>query len=191
MLVTAAVLCLSAKADQQPPKLRLPDSVSPASYRVALTLDPAKDSFDGTIKIKVDIKEPVEIIWLNAAQLHPTSAVLKSSGKTLSATVVDGDEDFVGLKFDSAVPAGKSEIDIVYTGAIQTQGSAGIFRMLDNGNKYLYTQFESIDARRAFPCFDEPSYKVPWQLTLTIPSGDTAVSNTTIAKQEEHGSETT
>ena len=56
----------------------------------------------------------------------------------------------------------------------------GVFRQKDGDDWYVFTQFETTDARRAFPCFDEPSYKVPWQLTLRIPSGTTAVSNTPI-----------
>jgi len=59
--------------------------------------------------------------------------------------------------------------------------------MTDNGTDYLFTQFESTDARGAFPCFDEPSYKVPWQLSLDVPQRDTAVSNTPVVKQETRG----
>ena len=59
--------------------------------------------------------------------------------------------------------------------------------MEDGGNHYIYTQFESTDARDAFPCFDEPSYKVPWQLTLHVPAEDTAVSNTPIASETSEG----
>jgi alanyl aminopeptidase len=52
---------------------------------------------------------------------------------------------------------------------------------------YAYTQFEAIDARRAFPCFDEPSWKVPWRLTLRVPEKDTAVSNTPVASETALG----
>ena len=56
--------------------------------------------------------------------------------------------------------------------------------MEEDGNHYIFTQFEDTDARAAFPCFDEPSYKVPWQLTLQIPQKYDAVSNTPIEKHE-------
>ena len=182
---------LLATADQQPPKLRLPDVAAPTSYKAALTLDPAKDTFDGRIQIALDVKQSVDLLWLNGVKLHIVSASLKSGSKTLAATAVDGGNEFVGLKFDSAIPSGRGELMIQYSGAIRTQDSSGIFRMLDNGNKYLYTQFEATDARAAFPCFDEPSYKVPWQLTLTVPSSDTAMSNTSISKQQTNGGQTT
>src|SRR5262249_26203490 len=65
-----------------------------------------------------------------------------------------------------------------YTGKVRHPDSSGIFRADDAGNRYLLTQFEDTDARDAFPCFDEPGYKVPWQLTLRVPIGSKAVSNT-------------
>ena len=188
--VTAA-FCSLANADPQPPKLRLPDVAAPTSYKAQLHLDPAKDTFSGSIQIMVDIKQPVDLLWLNGTKLNLSSAVLKIAGQTLKAAPVDGGADFVGLKFDSSAPTGSGEIDIDYTGQVRQQDSSGIFGMVDNGNKYIYTQFESTDARDAFPCFDEPSYKVPWQLTLTVPSSDTAISNTTIASQKQNGNETT
>jgi alanyl aminopeptidase len=109
----------------------------------------------------------------------------------LAAKVIDGGDDFVGFQFPSTLPSGRAELDIEYTGVVRKQDSSGIFRMLDNGNKYLYTQFENTDARDAFPCFDEPSYKVPWQLSLTIPSSDTALSNTAIVRKQKNGAQTT
>lgn len=189
MSLTSA-FCIAAKADPQPPKLRLPETIAPESYKAQLTLDPAKDSFEGKIQIKVNAKEASHVIWLDGAKLTVSSVVYKSGGQTMKGTVALEGDDFIGLKFDTAVPVGPGEIDMVYQGAVRTQDSSGVFRMLDNGNKYLYTQFESTDARDAFPCFDEPSYKVPWQLTLTVPSDDTAISNTEIANQEKQGGQT-
>src|SRR5581483_1389680 len=74
-------------------------------------------------------------------------------------------------------PAGAARLHLEYDGKISTRDSAGIFRARDAGENYLFTQFESIDARRAFPCFDQPNFKTPWQLTLHVPHPDTAISN--------------
>jgi len=185
-LLLVAALAASAAA-QTPPQLRLPNSVAPLSYKAQLTLDPGKDNFLGSIQIQIKVNTPVQTIWLNASKLHVSSATLKS----VKATVLDGGDDFVGFKFPSTLPLGTAELDINYTGVIRKQDSSGIFLMLDNGNKYLYTQFENTDARDAFPCFDEPSYKVPWQLTLTVPSSDTAISNTSITNTQKNGDQTT
>jgi alanyl aminopeptidase len=93
----------------------------------------------------------------------------------------------VGLQFDSPVPPGPAEIKIDYSGTVITKNSTAIFRQQDNGTWYIFSQFEATDARGAFPCFDEPAYKTPWQLTLNIPAADTAISNTTVSSESSVG----
>jgi len=174
-------------AAEQAPTLRVPGTVAPTSYRADLTLDPGKTTFEGTIDIKVDIKRPVDTIWLNAIELKLQDASIETSGKSIPAKIVPGGTDFVGLQLDGQAAAGPGDIKIRYTGSVRLHNSAGVFRMEDNGNRYLFTQFESTDARAAFPCFDEPSYKVPWQLTLNVPASDTAISNTSPEHEETRG----
>ena len=175
-------------ASETKPTLRLPDTVAPTSYRVELTLDPAKETFSGQISIRIDIKKPVGTIWLNANGISVSEASLQISDKTMAAKASQGGDDFLSLDFPSQINVGSGELNIHYTGKVRLKDSSGVFRMEDNGNKYIFTQFESTDARGAFPCFDEPSYKVPWQLTLTIPPSDSAISNTPIAKETTNGS---
>ncbi len=172
---------------QEPPTLRLPTTVAPTSYRVELKLDPDQKSFSGFIAIKVDIKQRVKTIWLNGTDIAISDAVLKTGSNDLKANPVVSGTDFVGLTFDSDVPEGSGEIDIHYTGRVREQDSSGVFHMTNNGNDYLFTQFEATDARGAFPCFDEPSFKVPWQLTIDVPQKDVAVSNTPVLHEETHG----
>lgn len=188
LIATCAVVFTSSlAAAQQPPKLRLPDTVAPTSYRVHLTLDPNKNSFSGQISIRIDIKRATKLIWLNGAGISISQASLRSGNQSLSAKPVNGGSDFVGLQFDSEVPAGAADLEIQYTGKVRQHDSSGVFHMAEDGNDYLFTQFESTDARGAFPCFDEPSYKVPWQLTLNVPRADDAVSNTPIVKDAVEG----
>ncbi len=66
---------------------------------------------------------------------------------------------------------------------ISRKDKAGIFQVKDGDHWYIYSQFEEISARRAFPCFDEPAYKVPWQVTLNVPSNDGAFSNTPVLSE--------
>ncbi|MBV8903159.1 MAG: ERAP1-like C-terminal domain-containing protein [Acidobacteriia bacterium] len=182
-LLLAGYLCSSAFADQAP-TLRLPETVAPESYRVELKLDPSQPNFSGSIAIRVNIKTASDTIWLNANHITVEEATFESGGNKVSAKPEAHGDDFLALHFPSPVPAGSGEVHIRYTGAIRQQDSSGIFHMTDNGNDYLFTQFEQIDARAAFPCFDEPSYKVPWQLTLDVPENDTAVSNTSPQHEE-------
>jgi alanyl aminopeptidase len=183
--IVVAFSCLAVA--QQPPHLRLPDTVAPKSYRVHLTLDPNKDSFGGHIVIQIVVRQPANLIWLNGTDISISNASMKSNGQNISAKPVNGGTDFVGLQFDSQVPSGPAELDIQYTGTVRQHDSSGVFHMAENGNDYLFTQFESTDARGAFPCFDEPSYKVPWQLTLDVPKEYEAVTNTPIVKNATEG----
>lgn len=191
-----ALFCLSLAtlfpiAAQEAPTLRLPDTAAPVSYKAALVLDPSKTTFSGDISIKVAIKQPSEILWLNGTQLTVQKAQLTKRGKTYDAKVTPTGNDFLGLHFDSEIPAGNAELQISYTGHVRQQDSSGIFHMEDRGNQYIYTQFESTDARDAFPCFDEPGYKVPWQLKVTIPSQYAAISNTSPGKESSSGDQKT
>lgn len=178
--------CLSLGA-QETPTLRLPDTAAPVSYKVDLKLDPAQPTFSADIDIQLSIKQPIETLWLNATKIEVQSARLIAGGKTYDAKATPSGDDFLALRFDSQLPAGSAELRITYTGHVRQQDSSGVFFMEDNGNKYLYTQFESTDARDVFPCFDEPSYKVPWQLTLSIPREYTAISNTPVLHEDAEG----
>ena len=184
-LATLAIFCTAAIAAGQPPKLRLAEveNVAPTSYKVDLKLDPEKDSFTGSIIINLDVKQPVQTIWLNQEKITVASATLTSGGKTLTAKTIPGGDDFVGFQFDAQIPAGAAQMTISYTGAVIQKNSTAVFRQQDNGNWYIFSQFEPTDARGAFPCFDEPSYKVPWQLTLHVPAQDSAISNTAALQQ--------
>jgi len=176
----ALLFAAVSSAAAAPPELRLSEveKVQPLSYRAELNLDPTKTDFTGTIHIRLSIPEPLSTLWLNASKITVQSASLKAGEKSLPATVVPGGDDFIGFQFPQPSPVGNAEMTIHYAGHIRVGDGAGIFAATDKGEKYLLTQFEATDARDAFPCFDEPSYKVPWQLTITHPAGTSAVSNT-------------
>src|SRR5262249_11609081 len=185
--------CAVAMAAPVPPKLRLGEAqkIEPSSYKVELTVDPKKAPFSGLIQIRLRVLQPTRTIWLNASKIGVESAKLHLKGRTLAAKAGAAAPDFLSLQFDSSVPEGDAELEIRYHGEVRQSDSAGIFRTLDKGNHYIITQFEQTDARDAFPCFDEPNYKVPWQLTLHIPAADSAVSNTTISSDREEGAQRT
>jgi len=159
-----------------PPQLRLPETVRPVHYAVDLTIVPGKTTFTGTGDIEIDVREPQSLIWINATELNIHQAVLRTGGQTLTATVVPGDSNSVGLSFNAPV-RGRSVLHLAWDGRISTKSSAGVFELTSAGQHYVYTQFEPTDARRAFPCFDQPSFKVPWLVTLHVPKEDKAFAN--------------
>jgi alanyl aminopeptidase len=175
-------------APATPPKLRLGEvqDVAPVRYRAELTLDPAKESFSGSVQIALAIHKPLTVLWLNASKIGIEGVELKTAAGSQSAQTIPGGDDFVGLRFPAPLAAGTGELTIQYTGRLRQPGT-GVFRVQDKGEQYLLTQFEATGARDAFPCFDEPSYKTPWQLTLRIPAGDRAVSNTPVESETASG----
>jgi alanyl aminopeptidase len=181
--------CLSAGAAEGPPKTRLGEveSILPRSFSAELTLDPDKSVFSGSIVIRMEIQQPLRTLWLNQERITIQSATLTSGGRELRASVVPGGDDFVGLRFESTVPAGAAVATVRYTGVVEEKNSSGIFRQREGGDWYIYSQFEPTDARAAFPCFDEPSYKAPWQLTLRVPEKNTAIGNTPVASETRAG----
>jgi len=169
----------------EPPKLRLDGSARPLRYVVDLIIVPDRDTFQGTVDIDVDVRTPSTIIWLNAIGLAVTEASFHpESGPALPAKTVPGGDQFTGFSFDRDV-SGKGTLHVAYQGKISRNSSAGIFQLKEDRDWYVYSQFEPTDARRAFPCFDEPGFKVPWQITLHVPRDDMALSNTPVQSQSK------
>ncbi|HEV8038709.1 MAG TPA: M1 family metallopeptidase [Bryobacteraceae bacterium] len=177
LFVTCSLAAALAAPTLEPPKLRLPDNVQPIRYAVDLTIVPDRDTFRGAVDISIDIRTATPVIWLNASDLQIQEASFRpASGAPTKAEVLDGGKDFAGFSFDHPV-SGKGILHVAYQGKISRNSSAGLFQMKEADQWYVYSQFEPTDARRAFPCFDEPGFKVPWQLTLHVPKNDVAVAN--------------
>ncbi|MFZ4479663.1 MAG: M1 family metallopeptidase [Rhodoferax sp.] len=180
-LIEAVFFVLTAMpmmASAQALAMRLPGGVEPLGYRLALTIDPDQASHSGEVWIGVDVKAETRSIRLHASDIAVAAAELRIAGASHLATARALDGKLLELSFDRPVPAGKGELKIAFSGRIDDKGSQGLFRQKEGGDWYVFTQFEASDARRAFPAFDEPGWKVPWKLALTIPQSLTAVANT-------------
>src|SRR5512137_2372735 len=156
-----------------PPKLRLPPSVAPTHGALDLRIDPAAERYRGTARYQVRLAQPARVIWLHAEGLEIERATV--GGRAARATRAPG--GFLGLAVDPPAPAGELEVAIDFAGTLDRERSRGAYAVQDAGQWYAYTFFEPIDARRAFPCFDEPGFKIPWQVTLHAKAGDVAVAN--------------
>jgi aminopeptidase N len=174
---TAPLASADAAPAAPPPGIRLPTTVKPLRYAPTLTLLSDALNLEGSIDIDVALSEPTSILWLNAAGLRVSEAHLEVSGVSRPARVVPGGADHLGFAFDSA-PAGKARLHVTYSADVSEKDDRGVFAEKEDGVSYIFSQFENIDARRAFPCFDEPTFKVPWQLTLKVKQTDVALSNT-------------
>jgi cytosol alanyl aminopeptidase len=186
-----AAASTTAPADEapetRPPALRLADTVRPVRYRPSLTLVPDSDRFDGVMEIDLDVLAATPVVWLNAQDIEVSAAEARAGGAALPGRVLAQPKDFVGIAFDRPLPPGSALLRLTYTGRISRRDSAGVFQTEEGGRWYVSTHFEPIDARRAYPCFDEPSFKAPWQLTLRIKTGQLAFANTAVERQRDMG----
>jgi alanyl aminopeptidase len=176
------------KAAPASPTLRLPTRARPTSYTAELSLDPAAPTFQGTLVIDLQVVEPTDVVWLHGRHLTVKEASLTAGEQTLAATPVKGSGDFLGFTFERPLAVGPAKLRITYEALLSEREVSGAFRSQENGEWYAFTQFEPLGARRVFPCFDEPGFKVPWQLTFHVPAGVVAVTNTPLVNEEPRAS---
>src|ERR1039458_1893114 len=163
---------------------RLSSTVIPSAYRVRLSPDLDAATFEGTVDIDVEVTEPVTSLALNAIELEVSRATVRTSNGDVASSSPSLDETYETATFTFAEPlrVGASTISLTFTGILNDQlrgfylstfeDSAGIT------HRIATTQFEATDARRAFPCWDEPAFKATYEVTLDIPEHLSAFSNT-------------
>ena len=159
---------------------RLPRNIRPSAYRAELSVDLKQDRFQGDIEIDLDLSAASPRIHLHALALTLTSATATVAGRTVSPTaiVADADSETATLEFNEPLPAGSSTLHLSWTGNF-SPGLRGLYR----AGRIAVTQFEAADARRVFPCFDEPAFKSTWSLVLRdVPSDVQAISNSAIVE---------
>ena len=164
---------------------QLPDTVRPTHYLLDLTIDPTAPRFSGNVEIDVEIKKPAREIYLHGRELTVDAVSARfADGTSVKGTYEQVHETGVAkLDFESELPKGKATLHFVYSAPFETTPDA-LTSMSDNGEKYAWTQFEEISARRAFPSFDEPRFKTPFDIAITARKTDTAVANTRSEKEE-------
>ena len=160
---------------------RLPTTVIPSHYSLTFTPDLKAATFTGLETIDVDLKEASKTIVLNSAEIEFQSVTIKAGGKEQTATVsTDNDKEQTTFTFPDTIPAGPAVLTVHYTGILNDK-LRGFYLSKTEKRNYAVTQFESTDARRAFPSFDEPAFKATFTITLIIDKADTAISNSAIA----------
>lgn len=177
-----------------PPPVGLDDRVVPLGYFLDLDLDPDRLAYRGEVTIFIDIKEPARVLWLNSENLAIDGATLRMwhqpedrSGTEerpieIGTPELEPRPGLIGLPLAEQVPAGKAVLNLRFRGALGSQ--VGLFRQETEGRYYIFTDFEPIDARRAFPCFDQPRFKTTWSVHLRVPDGMLGLSNMPVESQE-------
>ncbi|WNG51126.1 M1 family metallopeptidase [Archangium minus] len=164
---------------------RLPLTIRPRRYAATLTLDMEGKSFTGQQTIELDLEKPSNEIILHAIALQLGEVTFRAgNGKSFKPTElrpVQASETVV-LRFNEPLPQGEGALDVAWTGRF-TEGLRGLYA----AGKVAATQFEAADARRLFPCFDEPAFKARWALTVRVPPGLTTLANGALVKDEQDG----
>ena len=156
---------------------RLPTTVRPLHYSLTLTPDLKAATFTGSEVIDVTLADATSSITLNAHDLAFQSVKIEAAGKDQTAAVtLDKEKQQATFTVPEELPAGKARISIQYTGILNGD-LRGFYLSKTERRNYAVTQFESTDARRAFPSFDEPAFKATFDISLIVDKGDTAISN--------------
>jgi puromycin-sensitive aminopeptidase len=171
----------------------LPESSRPSKYRIKLHPDLKNFTFDGEQSVDIQVLEPTSKIVLNAIDLKISSVTLHAMGTTLTnpSVSMDKDSETATLDFGETIQPGDARLEMAFTGELNDK-LMGFYRSeytsQDGETRYLATtQFEPTDARRAFPCWDEPAKKATFEVTLVFSDEYQAVSNTPVVEEAVPG----
>ncbi len=178
LLLSAAALLQNARAEA-PPTGKLPDDVRPLAYALHLKIDPHADRFSGEVRIRLRLTKPTDHLWLHASEIQISKMVLiDASGKTHEATLTQRDPSGVAeVAIGGVIAAQDAELAIEYNAAFNAK-LQGLYKVQVGHDPYAVTQMEPTAARYAFPCFDEPRFKTPFDITLQVPKDLVGVANT-------------
>jgi aminopeptidase N len=163
---------------------RLPASIVPVSQTIELRLDPSQSDFSGHTTINLTIGQTTDRIGINQVGLDMTSIVLSSAGAGRILHATDGEWEIAWLADGNEIAPGDYVLTIDFGGRFSTD-ALGMYHVSFEDNDYLFTQMESMYARRAFPVFDEPAFKIPYTLTISAPSGLVVIANMPVASTTE------
>ncbi len=181
----------SDHAEAQDAKLfRLPTDVIPERYNIELKPDLESFTFCGFETITVQVLSPTRSITVNAQELDLLEAfVIDAEGTRLDASItMDEEHEFAHLSFQGVLGQRSWQLNLSFKGVLN-ENLKGFYRSFYNNERLgeraiATTQFESTDARRAFPCFDEPQLKATFKVSLIVPEEYTVLSNGEIVKEE-------
>lgn len=190
----AANAAAAAPADPAPEArsipTQLPGNVIPHQYKISIVPDAGNLQFSASVLSDVEILEATDRITLNAADLEFDAITLENAHGVLlhpARFSVDPVAQTATFHFQNPLRPGRHKLAIDYRGKINTQ-PYGFFALdyetAEGGKRSLYTQFQSSDARRLFPGWDEPQYRTPFHLTVHVPAGQDSISNMPPAKSE-------
>ena len=163
---------------------RLATDVRPSHYELRFDLDLEQWRSSGTARITLSLGRPAREVTLHACDLD--ISVARADGEPALRVSYDEDAQTATLEFASELAAGEHVLHLEWQGEIR-EALRGLYRSTRPGERYAATQFEAADARRAFPCFDEPEFKARFRVELVHQTGVAAIANAPIENVEDRG----
>ena len=169
---------------------KLPKQVVPTEYSIRIVPNIDKLTFTGTETVKLSVRAPVRELVLNALEIEVAKAAVDGKPLPGSAIKIDKKNELLTITLPAQISPGDHSLELSFSGKINQQGQ-GLFyahyQEQGTGKKKLVlgTQFEATDARRFFPCWDEPSFRARFQLTAVVPKNWLAVSNMPVESERK------
>lgn len=174
----------STEPRETAPEGLLPTGVTPQHYRLALEIVPSRDRFRGEVWIRARLDRPMTELWIHGARMEVSAATIEMAedddGNAVEVPAhwePSEREGIALLRADSPVGPGDVVIHVAYEAPFDRQ-LKGLYRVDVGEDRYAFTQFEATSARYAFPSFDEPRWKTPYDIELTVAESDVAIANT-------------
>jgi aminopeptidase N len=192
LLIFAAVTSMNAEKpfDFATTPGKLPKNIRPTDYAIRIQPDLAKLTFSGSETVRLNVESPTRQIVFNALDVSVTEARIDKNPIASSVIKPDTKNELVTLSLPEELPPGQHTLALKFIGKINQFGR-GLFyakyQEQGTGAKKLLlgTQFEATDARRFFPCWDEPAFRARFQLNVVVPEKWMAVSNMPIASERK------
>jgi aminopeptidase N len=168
---------------------RLPKGIVPLDYTVSIVPDADALTIAGTESVTLKFRSAAGTIIFNS--LNETLRDVRLDGRPVRSVASNDEQQLTTVSLAAPAPPGKHTLTFTYAGKIETQ-SRGLFRQpyvrLGGGlATMLSTKMESTDARRMFPCWDEPAFRSTFQLIATVPAGWATIANMPVATRALHG----
>lgn len=154
----------------------LPGHVWPLAYTLDLTVIPASSRFSGRVQIAISLAHATQRIVLHGDGLTVKDAAVHINGQRIPARAQSLEHGHLAIDVARLVPAGNALLEILYDAPFGLQ-RAGLYTVDASGSRYALTRFQPLAARRAFPCFDEPGFKAPFDISLRVPERHVAIGN--------------
>lgn len=163
---------------------RIDDNTFPTFQKIHLNLNADSADYTGVVTVNITVKSATKTFNFHAESMELGKTTLTQGGKTFPVTAVTDstNKGLTTVTSESELSAGDYVLTVEFSDNFDTQANS-LYRLDVNDAGYSFTQFEADEAREAFPCWDEPLYKIPWEMTLTVPEHHEAIFNTPFEKE--------